>query len=100
MSDASFDLKIEELLANRVPESTTKVNNWALNKFNKWLITSTFGHQFTAFEQIPADRLNYILERFLVAVGFDLKMKTMYSVFAALNRKLIPCRTPGENYNT
>ena len=47
-------------MANRVPENTIKVKNWAaLNKFNKWLITSSFGHQFTSFEhEIPTDRLN------------------------------------------
>ena len=53
LSDASLDLKIEELLANRVPKNTTKVNDWALNKSNRWLITSRFGYQFTSFEQIP-----------------------------------------------
>ena len=49
MSDASFDLKIEELLANRVPESTTKVNNWALNKFSEVIARfdcSTFSNKY------------------------------------------------------
>jgi hypothetical protein len=33
-----FDLMIHELVANRVPDSTVKINNWALNKLNSWLI--------------------------------------------------------------
>ena len=58
MSDAYFYLKIEELLANRARKNKTRENDWALNKFNSWLITSIFGYQFTSFEQIPVDRLN------------------------------------------
>ena len=83
-----FDIQIDELLSNRVPDSTVRVNNWALNKFNSWLQSSRFARDFNDFDQIPVQRLNYILECFLVSVGFDLKMKTMYSVFTALNRRL------------
>ena len=58
LSDASLDLKIEELLANRARKNKTRQNDWALNKFNSWLIASIFGYQFTSFEQIPVDSLN------------------------------------------
>ena len=83
-----FDIKIDELLANRVPDTTVRVNNWALNKFNSWLQSSTLSAEFSDFDQIPVQRLNYILELFLVAVGFDMRMKTTYSVITALNRRL------------
>jgi hypothetical protein len=83
-----FDIQIDELLSNRVPDSTVRVNNWALNKFNSWLQSSRFARDFNDFDQIPVQRLNYILECFLVSVGFDLKMKTMYSVYLSLSSKV------------
>ena len=32
-----WNLRIDELLDNRVPESTKRVNNWAETKFASWL---------------------------------------------------------------
>ena len=53
-----FDTKIDELRANRVPDA----DNWAVNKFNSWLQSSTFSAEFSDFNQIPVTRLNHILE--------------------------------------
>ena len=79
-----WNLRIDELLDNRVPESTKRVNNWAETKFASWLRTTNFPYQ--NFDDVPleVDRLNYLmeLERILcdVAVGDTLKMRSMYSV--------------------
>ena len=37
-----WNLRIDELLDNRVPESTKRVNNWAETKFASWLRTTNF----------------------------------------------------------
>ena len=82
----SFDVRVEELLQNRTPASTIKVNNWAENKFDTWLETTSF--PYLSFEDVDYDRLNYIMERFLFDVGEKLKYRSMHSVITALNRKL------------
>ena len=81
-----WNLRIDELLDNRVPESTKRVNNWAETKFASWLRTTNFPYQ--NFDDVPLDRLNYLVERFLCDVGDTLKMRSMYSVITALNRNL------------
>ena len=82
----SFDVRVEELLQNRTPASTIKVNNWAENKFDTWLETTSF--PYLSFEDVDYDRLNYIMERFLCDVGEKLKYRSIHSVITALNRKL------------
>ena len=73
-----WNLRIDELLDNRVPESTKRVNNWAETKFASWLRTTNFPYQ--NFDDVPFDRLNYLMERFLCDVGDTLKMRSMHSV--------------------
>ncbi len=86
--DLRSDLRIDELLQNRTPEGTRRNDSWALRKFDKWLKTTTFALQFDNFESIPLDRLNYILERFLVEICDSHKMKTAYAIITGLNRNL------------
>ena len=73
-----WNLRIDELLDNRVPESTKRVNNWAETKFVSWLRTTNFPYQ--NFDDVPFDRLNYLMERFFCDVGDTLKMRSMYFV--------------------
>ena len=75
-----WNLRIDELLDNRVPESTKRVNNWAETKFASWLRKTNFSYQ--NFYDVPFDRLNYLMDRFLYDVGDTLKMhlQSMYSV--------------------
>ena len=73
-----WNLRIDELLDNRVPELTKRVNNWAETKFASWLRKTNFSYQ--NFDDVPFDRLNYLMERFLCDVGDTLKMQSMYSV--------------------
>jgi hypothetical protein len=65
-ADLVSDLRIDELLQNRTPDGTRRNDSWALRKFNTWIKTTTFALQFDDFESIPIDRLNYVLERFLL----------------------------------
>ena len=57
-----FDIQIDELLSNRVPDSTVRVNNWALNKFNSWLQSSRFARDFNDFDQIPLLKYKSLVE--------------------------------------
>ena len=83
-ASARWNLRIDELLDNRVPESTKRVNNWAETKFASWLTLRTTNFPYQNFDDVPFDRLNYLLpmERFLcdVHVVDTLKMRSMYSV--------------------
>ena len=88
--DPSFNLRIEELLSNRTPDSTKKSTRWAVNKFNTWYQNSNLHESstYTCFEEIPIDRLNYMLTRFVVEFGEGIRIKTMYAIISGLNRKL------------
>ena len=69
-----WNLRIDELLDNRVPESTKRVNNWAETKFASWLRTvhkHLFSQKLSALPdvQIKSDTLtdDCVSCRFLIS---------------------------------
>ena len=80
---------VSQWVARKQTTKTTKnANTWALRKFSQRFKTTTFAMCWGSFEEIPYDRLNYVLKRFLIDISPNLKMKTVYCVIVALNRCL------------
>ena len=51
--EGHFNMGVEELLENRVPNSTKENDKWALNHFNTWLNESPF--DFQELQLFPED---------------------------------------------
>ena len=76
--------KISQLCANRVPRTTDNNNRWALSVYEDFAVNDL--NVPTFFQEIPINRLNYVLARLIAVKGDSYRPRTFYQILTALNR--------------
>ena len=89
--------EFQQALGNRTPKKTSQNNDWALHTYARWRREEApkkdaFVKIPFQFTEIPINRLNYVLSRFVIEArdtnGELFKSTTLYNIVAALNRVL------------